>query len=194
MSSETIDSTFSAASEYLKSKYSCLFGNKNHLKWVVSTWCRKITASNIKKVGNESDVQLLGDARVSCHKKKRKRKANSSSAAEKKRNFFALLDNKGDDGSSSDAEICLRRKVFDVEINSDENDCSTTKLMQNAMGTFPSVKCSFCNVIPTTHRCRKMIRNGKYEFEGNRICGTSFCGPCMLQWGSEDRTLCQKHI
>ena len=89
VSSETIDSTFSVASEYLKSKYCCLFANKNHLKWVVSTWCRKITASNIKKVGNESDMQLLGDARVSCHKKKRKRKTKSSSAAEKK--IFFLL-------------------------------------------------------------------------------------------------------
>lgn len=81
---ETIYSTFRVASDYLKSKRAYLFANKNHLKWVVSIWHRKITASNIKKISNELDAKLFTDVQVSCYKKKRKRKATSSSVTKKK--------------------------------------------------------------------------------------------------------------
>ena len=91
VSSEIIDSTFGVASDYLKSKCGCFFTNKNHLNWVVSTWCRKITTSNIKKVGDESDLQFLGDARVNCHKKFRKSKSTSGSTTKKKR-FFCFIE------------------------------------------------------------------------------------------------------
>ena len=84
VSSEIIDSTFGVASDYLKSKCGCFFTNKNHLNWVVSTWCRKISTSNIKKVGDESDVQLLDYVRGNCHKKCRKRKSASESVTIKK--------------------------------------------------------------------------------------------------------------
>ena len=88
ISSKTIDSTFGVTSDDLKSKYCCLFASKNHLNWVVSTWNMKITASKTNKIGNESDVQFLGDVRVNCHKKNRKRKSAFGSATKKR--FFLL--------------------------------------------------------------------------------------------------------
>ena len=119
ISSETIDSTFGLTSDCLKSKHGCFFVSKTHLNWVVNTWNRKITASNIKKVGDKSDVQLLGDVRVNCHKKFRKRKSASGYATKKKRFFFALLSDKGNDANNSKVEVLsnsggARIKVFDV--------------------------------------------------------------------------------
>ena len=70
ISSEVIETTYSIASEYLKQKHSCLLTTIKHLNWVVSTWSRKITTSNIKNIGDINDLELLGNVQVRCHKTK----------------------------------------------------------------------------------------------------------------------------
>ena len=70
ISAEVIEDTYNKVTEYLRSKYSCLFRSKNHLKWAMSIQCRKITILNIAKIRNDADVDLLGNTKVKIHKKK----------------------------------------------------------------------------------------------------------------------------
>ena len=70
---------------------------------MASVRCRKISASNFKKVGNELDVQLLDNERVNACKKKRK--IFDFGSTTKKKLFFTWLEEKCNDISNYGVEL-----------------------------------------------------------------------------------------
>jgi len=55
--------------------------------------------------------------------------------------------------------------------------------------------CTFCEEIPTRHRCMHRVEKGGVVLEGGlRICGDYICAPCSLSFGSEEGIFrCDKH-
>ena len=173
ISTKIIDNTCNKATDYLKNKCSCLFKSKNHLKWVISTWCRKITVSNIVKVRSKSDVELLGNVQVKHHKNKQSRKTGEGNLQRKKKSF--LLNKKHVNSCET------KPNVYDLECVDDKiNSSSAMVLKLNGKGCFSSTQCSYCKILPTTYRCCFSISSGKHKLEGERTCGIAFYSNAWL--------------